>query len=142
MMIMERACTVSINSLGYKEYNQTLLPLLNLDYNGNIMNTHHVSLDKSKIPKKIWSELPAVKQRNVAVHALRIRENFRKLIKDKKAGKSSRSSINDPSKNDGESETKSKLPCKHCGKIGHTMRTHRYCTLSTYKEKSKGGKLC
>jgi hypothetical protein len=22
------------------------------------------------------------------------------------------------------------------------MRTHRYCTLSTYKEKSKGGKLC
>jgi hypothetical protein len=134
---------VSIDSLGYEEYYRTLLPLLNLDYDDTVMNTHHVRLDKLKMRKAIYDKLPAVKRRNATARAIRIRENFRKLIQDKKAGKTYGSGINDPSKKEeqGAGETKQKLPCKHCGKLGHSMKTHRDCTFSTYRVRKKKGKL-
>jgi hypothetical protein len=141
---------VSIDSVGYEEYYRTLFPLLNLDYDETILNTHHVRLDKQKIRKKHWSNLPAVRRRSAAARALRIRENFRKLIEDKKKGKSYKSGMNDPSKGEetgtgdtetGTGDTKRKRQCKSCGKIGHTMRSHRDCTNSTYKPKNKQGKF-
>jgi hypothetical protein len=107
------ACTclaVLINSLGYEEYCRTLIPFLNLDYNKTIMNTHHMRLDKEKIWKKVWSKLPVIKRHNAAIHALRIRENFRKLLEDKKAGKSYGSGINNPSKNMVKVKRKANLP--------------------------------
>jgi hypothetical protein len=52
MTIVGRARTylvVSINSLGYEEYYRTLFPLLNLEYDKTVLNTHPVRLDKEKI---------------------------------------------------------------------------------------------
>jgi hypothetical protein len=144
MTIVGRARTylaVSIDSIGYEEYYRTLFPLLNLDYDETILNTHHVRLDNEKIRKKNWSNLPAVKRRNAAIRAIRIRENFRKLLADKKAGKSYGSGINDPSKTESDGDTKPKPRCKSCGKIGHSKRTHRDCTNSTYVPKKKPGKF-
>jgi hypothetical protein len=75
---------VSIDSIGYEEYYRTLFPLLNLDYDQKILNTHHVGLDKEKIGKKHWSNLPAVKRRSAAVRALGLGRIFGYLSKTRR----------------------------------------------------------
>jgi hypothetical protein len=50
---------ISIDSIGYDEYYQTLFPLLNIKYYDIIMQTHNERLDKNKIQKQAYTRLPA-----------------------------------------------------------------------------------
>ncbi len=69
--------------------------------------------------------------------ALKIRENIQREYVDKKAGKSYRSGMNDPSQKAGKEgddvkkptkPTKPKKPpCAHCGLKGHSTTTSKKC---------------
>jgi hypothetical protein len=128
---------VSLDSIGYEEYYRTLFRLLDLDYDETIMHGHHEFLDKQKIRKTSWAKLPAVRRRHAAQRAIKIRENIRKVLQDKKAGKSYGSGINDPSKKD---RCKEKI-CPACKKVGHIRKNHRDCTFSTYSKKKEKGEF-
>jgi hypothetical protein len=141
--IVARARTylaVSLDSIGYDEYYRTLFPLLNIPYDDNVMMTHHERLDKLKIRKAAYRKLPEVRRRNAAARAIKIRENIRKVLEDKKAGKEYGSGIADPSQKT-KSERKDNSQCKHCGKMGHSRRSHRDCTLTTFSVKKKQGEF-
>ena len=77
---------VSINSIGYEEYYQTLFEVLNLDYNKDIMKTHNQQLDNAKEMRKKYVKQPHVHKREAKVWALKIGDNIRKEYVDKKAG--------------------------------------------------------
>jgi hypothetical protein len=97
------------------------------------MCRHHKFQDKQKIRKMSNTKLPAVWRRQAAQRAIKIRENIRKVLQDKKDGKSYGSGIKDPSKKE-ECETKIYPSCK---KVGYLQKNHRNCTFSTYSEKKK-----
>jgi hypothetical protein len=48
------------------------------------MQTHHKRLDKKKIQKRAYVRLPAIQRSTATNHTIRIWENIRKLLKDKK----------------------------------------------------------
>jgi hypothetical protein len=134
---------VSLDSVGYEEYYRTLFEAIGLDYDENTMHLHHSRLDTRKITKKAYDTLPAVRRRRASGRAVRIRENIKKVLQDKKKGKSYGSGINDPSQAEEKCKPKkqSKSICPFCGKIGHSRQRHRDCTFTTYVAKAKKGRL-
>jgi hypothetical protein len=106
--------------------------------------------DQQKVRKNDDARLPAVRRRQAAQRAIKIRENIQKVLQDKKAGKSYGSGINDPSKK-GASESGIKVPakklgsemkiCPSCKKVGHSQKNHCDCTFSTYSGKKERGKF-
>jgi hypothetical protein len=151
--IVGKGCTylvVSLDSIGYKEYYRTLYQVLKLDYDDTILLGHHVMQDQQKVQKNDYAKLPAVRRRQAAQRAIKIRENIRKVLQDKKAGKSYGSGINDPSKKENSDSgtkvlskakrMKTKI-CPSCKKVGHIRKNHRDCTFSTYSAKKDKGKF-
>jgi hypothetical protein len=132
---------VGLDSIGYEEYYRTLFGILGLDYDERICGLSHRRLDKKKIWHKNYSNKLEVRRARCLVRALKIRENIRKVLQDKKDGKTYATGMNGPKlakkpkKEKG--TTKPSVPCSHCGKLGHKMRTHRDCGESTYKKKGK-----
>jgi hypothetical protein len=57
---------------------------LQLDYDNSIMQTHHKRLDKKKIQKRAYVRFPAIQRSTATTHTIRIWENIRKLLNDKK----------------------------------------------------------
>jgi hypothetical protein len=144
----DRGILVGIDSVGYKEYYRQLFELINLDYDDDIMGTHHRRLDAKKVWKKRYDKQPHVRRREAMVRALKIRENIRKEYVDKKAGKSYGSGMNDPSQkaakegDDVKKPTKPKKPpCAHCGLKGRSTTRSKKCLLTSYVEKLKEGKF-
>jgi hypothetical protein len=139
---------VGIDSVGYEEYYRRLFELIDLDYDDDIMGTHHRRLDAKKVWKKRYDKQPHVRRREAMVRALKIRENIRKEYVDKKAGKSYGSGMNDPSQKASEESDDvkkppkpKKPPCAHCGLKGHSTTRSKKCLLTTYVEKKKEGKF-
>jgi hypothetical protein len=129
---------VGLDSVGYEDYYRTLFGILGLDYDERICGLSHRRLDKKKIWHKNYSKKPEVRRARSAKRAIKIRASIRKTLQDKKAGKSYKSGMSGPTlpkKDDG--TTKAAVPCSHCGKLGHKMRTHKDCGETTYRKKGK-----
>jgi hypothetical protein len=145
MTIVGRARTylaVGIDSVGYEDYYRSLFQLLKIEYDEETMKTHHERVDARKIRKKAYDKLPEVRRRLAMGRAIRIRENIRKLLQDKKVGKSYESGMNGPAKKEKKSKSKNQgLPCKSCGKFGHVRQTHHDCTNSTYENREIKGEF-
>ena len=137
---------VAIDSIGYESCYRSLLPLLQLDYDEDIMQKHHERLDKKRSTRYEYDKRPEVRRREAVVRSIKIRENIRREYEDKKAGKSYGSGCNDPSqkaKEKGDKKPASvnkKAICGFCGKMGHVTRRSQQCTLTTFKPKLKCGK--
>jgi hypothetical protein len=61
--IMGKARTyvaIGIDSVGYEEYYRRLFELIDLDYDDDIMGTHHQRLDAKKVWKKRYDKQPHV----------------------------------------------------------------------------------
>jgi hypothetical protein len=133
---------VSLDSIGYVKYYRALFELLNLEYADDILNRHHLRLDKDKIRKRKYDVQPEVRRRQAAGRAIKIREKIRKLHEDKKEGKSYGSGMNDPSKKEDKNGKKNTNICEHCKQVGHSRRSSKKCLLSTWKpKKKKSGKF-
>ena len=132
---------VGIDSIGYEDYYRTLFELLNLHYDDDIMRQHHQRLDKNKIRKRNYDVQPEVRRRQAAGRAIKIREKIKKLLEDKKEGKSYGSGMNDPSKKEKKGRKFNTSICQFCQKVGHSRKSSKDCTFSTYKPKKKKGKI-
>jgi hypothetical protein len=132
---------VGLDSVGYEDYYRTLFGVLGIDYDERICGVSHRRLDKRKIWNKTYSNKLEVRRARCLKRALKIRESIRKVLQDKKEGKTYATGMNGPKlakkakKEDG--TPKVTVPCTHCGKLGHKMRSHQDCDKTTYKQKGK-----
>ena len=82
-----------------------------------------------------------MRRRQAAGRAVKIREKIKKLFADKKEGKSYESGMNDPSKKENKSKKVNTSICQFCQKVGHSRKSSKECTFTTWKPKIKSGKF-
>ena len=137
---------VGLDSVGYEEYYRTLFGILGLDYDDRICGLSHRWLDKKTIAHRIHSTKAEVRRASAQKRAIKIRDNIQKVLQDKKVGKTYATGMNCPKlakkakKPDG--TMKDAMPCSHCGKLGHKMRTHEIVeNLLTRRRVSTHGQM-
>jgi hypothetical protein len=130
---------VGLDSVGYDVYFRTLFDILGLDYDEKICGLSHQRLDSVKKYHQTYNNKSYVRKSRCKARAVKIRNNIRKAIQDKKKGYCYESGMAAPGavpKEEKVGRNKS-AQCKHCGKLGHSRRTHRDCGKSIFQEKRK-----
>jgi hypothetical protein len=130
---------VGLDSVGYEVYFRTIFDILGLDYDEKICGLHHQRLDNMKKYYQTHNNKPEVRKSRCKTRAVKIRNNIRKAIQDKKKGYCYETGMAAPGAIPKEEKAgpKKKVQCKHCGKLGHARRAHRDCGKSTFQEKRK-----
>ena len=109
------------------------------------MLANHQMKDKRKFYNETRDRKPEVRRKAATARAVRIRENIRKTLEDKKVGKSYATGQGGPGKEREATTSKKRKPkkidmsirCKHCFLFGHQQRKSKACGRTTYKKKGK-----
>jgi hypothetical protein len=128
---------VALDSVGYENTYSTLFDILGMEYDHDICGGHHKQLDGSKKYNQTYDKKDGAQWKRATAKSMKIREDMRKVVGDKKDGKSYGSGIGGPEekKKNKKGTERSALQCKHCLKFGHSRKSHQDCGKSTYVKK-------